>query len=62
MLSQIRCLSFTNIEAAIGGKSSRKRFAVPGNTAARNINNGVTSLQLRCHCNPDHIKQMFIST
>ena len=37
-------LNFTNIEAAIGGKSYRERFAVQGNTAASKIGNGVISL------------------
>ena len=55
-------LKFRNIEAAIGGKSSRKRFwkkfPLPRNTGASKIGSGVISLlwQQRCHCNPDHKK------
>ena len=55
-------LNFRNIEAAIGGKKSRKRFwkkfPLPRNTGASKIGSGVIPLlwQQRCHCNPDHNK------
>ena len=47
------CLNFTDIEAAIGEKSSRV-----WNTAVSKIGHSVISLlwQLRCHGDPDHNK------